>query len=224
VIGRRLLILALALLTAAAVAAGCGDDDDTPENELGVAPEGQVGMSVVGRIDQAGRETTAYGYFTDIKGLPKRNLFSGGEFDRKASAARYTFSATGTIQDRNIINNVIVTDSRGTMDVYLQDSPAAGFKRPGSFARGKRIATYGVRLENIINVTAPNRGTATAGGQLEQQSAESFDAPGAKGKRLGHEGLVTRLALTGSGTRTEPKLPRAFILFAGDLIRTDDDD
>jgi hypothetical protein len=210
-------IAALVPMALMLLASGCGGDDDD-RDEVGVAPEGQAAMTLVGRIDQDGKKTRAYGYLTDIERLSRAQLFAGARFDERPSAARFTFSASGTIRDRSILSNVIATDSEATMHVYLQSEPAGDFRQPQSFARGKRIASYEVRFHNIITVTAPNRGIATATGQLEQRRAERFSPPGGEERRLGHEGLVTRLSLTGSGTRTNPTLPRAFLLVAGEIV------
>jgi hypothetical protein len=116
------------------------------------------------------------------------------------------------------VNNVITTESDGTLNVYLHSGGGADPRNPASFGSGKLVASYTVHPQNIITVIGPNRGIATASGQLVQKQAQSFDVPGAKGKRFGRSGFVSRLSLNGAGTRSQPTLPRASLAIAGNAV------
>lgn len=184
--------------------------------EVGIAPAAHNAYEFVGRIDQDGFNFTGYGYLTYIRGLDNSQLFTN-PITPTEGTAHFTFFATATLTSRAIISNIFVIDSLGPMTFYYQSNPQADFNNPTSFASGTPIATASVRFHNILNVQGPNQGIATNIGEVTQFTATPFTL-GQETYQLGRAGLLHRLSATGQGTRTDPVIPRSFVLFAGNAV------
>lgn len=202
------IILALSLvLTQHAMAQG--------NQVLGAAADGTNALEFVEQIDQNGLDLVGYGYVTHLSGLADSELFSDPDPTKwYAPTARITFSATGKLTDRYTFQNIIATDSVGTLTYYFNEKPQADFKDAKSFATGTPIATFSLRLQNILTVTQPDTGLAMGTGELLQQSTSKFTLNG-KSYNLGYEGLIQRSTSFGSGKRTDPKLPQSQFAIAG---------
>jgi hypothetical protein len=188
--------------------------------EVGVAPGGQNTTEVVGKIDQTGFEFSFYGYLTHINGMSETLLFTSGDaISRTENTARFTFHGTATATSRSVISNVFVIDALGTINYYYQPEAGASFNNPQSFAQGTMIGSHGARIQNILNVVAPNQGLTTGFIELTQNNAVPFTIGGQQ-YQLGRGGLLQRLSYLGTGIRLEPAMPRVVLVVAGNTVAT----
>jgi hypothetical protein len=220
---RRGLMRGAAAAAAAAPLAGlAGHATDSqpaaaqPDNQIAVAEPGATAFEFIGRLDQEGAEFRAYGYVTFVRGLPDALLFTDPA-NRSEATARLTFTASATMTGRTILGNIFVVDAAGELQVHVQASPAGNFERPASFAGPSPVAVIGMRIQNILNVQAPDQGIATGETDSTQQSATPFTLAGMP-YTFGRTGLRSRISFTGQGTRTDANLPRSFILLAGNAV------
>src|SRR3954447_26112939 len=226
-VSRRRMLAGLGGAAAAGIAAGSIQPAEAAEveaakasGEVGVAPLLRSATMLVGRIDQNGGNFVAYGFLTLVAGLSDRELFSSRGDPLSESTAHFTFHATASLVQRSAIDNqVFVLDVVGRLNHYYQASPAANFGDPSSFARGKRIATSELKLQDVLTTIAPNEGIPTLEGPVRQLSAARF-RHGGRQVRFGHRNLRTRLFATGRGTRTNPTKPVVRLSIAGSTVAT----
>jgi hypothetical protein len=188
--------------------------------EVGVARPLRSATRLVGRVDQRGKSFVAYGFLTVVAGLREAELFSSRGNPLSEATAYFTFHATASLVQRSVIDDrVFVVDVVGRMRHYYQASPGSSFDHPSSFARGKKIATSSIKLQDILSTIAPNEGIPTIEGPVRQLSSARF-RHGGRTRRFGHRGLRTRLFATGRATRTDPNAPVARLSIAGSTVVT----
>jgi hypothetical protein len=188
------------------------------EMELGAATEGKNAYEFIAQVDQNALALTGVGYVTHISGLTDDQLFSEKDVQKwSAQTARLTFSVTARLDSRFTLENVINTASTGTLVFYFNEKPPADFKNPKSFSSGTPVATFAIRLQNMLTVTDPDTGLAMGTAELRQQDSTPFTLNG-KAYRFGHEGLLQRMTTFGSGKRTQALLPQAHFVFAGNSL------
>jgi hypothetical protein len=149
---------------------------------------------------QSGNAFAIVGYLTHVAGLNDARLFTDPA-RRDEAHARFTFTANATVTGRSLLQNLFVITASGSTRIYFHATGGASFASPASFARGTRIATYGMRFSDVLNVQAPNRGIATASEELTQVQVAAFRLAGRR-FRLGAVGMHLRLDGTGEGVRT----------------------
>jgi hypothetical protein len=195
-------------------------DAATGTREVG-APSGRLSATrLVGKIDQNGGNFLAYGFLTVVDGLDQAQLFSTVGDPLSESAARFTFQATASLVQREVIDDsVFVVDVVGTLTHYYQASPASSFSDPSSFAQGQQIATSSLRLQDVLSTIATNEGIPTIEGPIRQLTARRFTLGGQR-LRFGHPKLATRLFATGRATRTDPVAPVVKLSIAGSTVVT----
>ncbi len=189
-----------------------------PVTVVGVVPVGQTAQEFVGRVHQEGSTFTQYGYLTHVAGIPDALLFSDPNF-RDESHARITFYSKTTLTSRSVIDTLFALNTAGDTRLYFQTNPNRKPTDAGSFAQGAQIATYTVRVHDILNVQAPNVGIATASESLVQRLVKAFTLRG-KQYRLGRTGLHQRLSATGEGKRSSVSPLVSDIIIAGDVVVT----
>jgi len=183
-----------------------------------VPPAGNIAYEVVGRIDQDGASFASYGYVTYASGLSGDILFSDPLLHSEATA-RITFYTTSTLTARSVISGVFVLNSTALTDFYFHAVPGATFSDPASFKAGTLIAATSGRYQDVLNVQGPNLGIASTSADLAQQSAVPFTYNG-QPYTFGQPGLAEHLWFTGEGTRTDPVIPRSFVVGAGNVTVT----
>jgi hypothetical protein len=183
--------------------------------ERGPAP-GQTAFELLGRVDQQGFDFVVYGYLTFVHGLPYAAIFSNPAQTSEATA-RLTFSGSASAVARTQLRNVIVIDAVGSLTVYANDTPGASFDDPASFTDGTPAARFDLRIQNVLNVIAPNQGLSSLWADLTQTHARSFPVDGAR-HQLGKVGLRGRLEAIGQGTRLEPTTPVVELDLAGSVV------
>src|SRR5439155_17730371 len=99
----------------------------------------------------------------------------------------------------------------------LSGSPASSFDQPSSFARGQRIATSSLKLQDVLSTIATDEGIPTIEGPVKQRSAARF-SHGGRRLRFGHRNLATRLFAAGRATRTDPATPVVRLSIAGSTV------
>jgi hypothetical protein len=190
---------------------------DYGAQEVGVAPTGWNALEFVGRIDQDGGYLTSYGYLTYVRGLSSSAVFTE-PFTTTETTARFTYYATSTLTARAVISNVTELNVAGETTFYFHPYGAqADFGNPASFTSGTPVGSATGRLQNILNVQAPNLGVSTGFGELVRQTAGVFTL-GAQSYQFGRVGLMEREFFTGEGTRTDPIVPRSFIVGGGNTL------
>lgn len=198
------------------LSAGCGGSSRSSTPEQAASSR----IEVVGRFDQAGTEIHGYGFLSHVSGIDDAALFSGGGSLLGAGAsekqALLTFSFQTTLTNRAVHGSIINVGQRGTFDFFLSQRPLADFARPESFAQGEKVASGRLDVQDVLTVTAPNRGLATATGDLLESSARPFTVGGAT-HVLGRAGQTMHVSIGGPGRRTRVFPPASQFDFAGSL-------
>src|SRR5204862_4984015 len=131
-----------------------------------------------------GGDIKGYGFLSHVSGLSDASLFSGGGSLFTASTgatekqALLTFFFHTSLTNRAVHAPIIDVGQHGTIDFYFNQHPVADFADPTSFAKGQKIASGSLDIQDVLNVTSPNRGIATGTGTFVEQSAESFSLGG----------------------------------------------
>lgn len=205
----------LAVAGGAGMAAGVAAPAQAADpSVVSTAATGTVAVEFRGRIEQsgsAGESFVSYGYLTRVAGLKVHDLFRGTP---STSTALFTAYATGHLVTRLLDQSVHALDIVGSLTVHQRTSPGADFASPGSFAIGRRVATYNLRLQDVLAVFAPARGLPTLTGDMHQTRARHLHAPLA-GRTFGADGRRLRMFATGLGTLTDPVTLNALLEIAG---------
>lgn len=186
-------------------------DDD---RRIGVNTRGATAFEFVGKIEQRGLEFSLLGYVTHIARLSSGSLFVGDDpFARSEADARVTLVATASGTARSILENLFVVNASGAAQFFLIDG-GASFDDPASFSTGIEIASASIRMQDVINVQAPQQGIATGVGDLTLETTSPFDLADAS-HVLGGSGERYRLSFTGQGLLRNPETLEATVLVAG---------
>jgi len=181
---------------------------------------GSGNYQFVGRIDQVGTQFTGYGYLYDIDGLPLSEVFSDPA-NPSETTAHFTYYATATLSSRAVLTDAVralfALDSVGEITFYYQATPEANFSDPESFANGTAVTTATVQLQDILTVTAPNRGLANGSGEFKVITAAKFEL-GDETVRFGRPGNSWRVSTFGDAVRTDAIIPESSVLLAGDAF------
>jgi hypothetical protein len=180
-------------------------------------------VGFLGRIAQVGPKLTAVGYVTRARGLRSSALFtrppgrtSNDPRAADSSAARITFFCEATIESLSTVGSVITAIAGGRLRFFYQRGGGARFDDPGSFARGREIATFAAAFQNNLALEGQDRAGVALSGDLTQRRARRFQIQG-RPVRFGHRGLPWSLEATGRGQRTERSTPRSEIFVSGEL-------
>jgi hypothetical protein len=195
--------------------AGTAQADAHMSGHLGVARPGSTAVEFRGRIEQSGdsgQRFAAYGYLTRVVGASEDALFGGTPFNE--SSALLTVTAAGDLEARVLDMSVHSLDIVGSMSVHQRRTGGADFADPGSFAQGRLVARFGLRLQDILAVFAAGSGIPTLTGDMRQTTARSLVGP-LSGKVFGVSGARTRLFATGLGRLTDPVTLNALLEIAG---------
>lgn len=187
---------------------------------LGIPRPGQNALEFIGRIDQTGFSVNAYGYVTNLAGIPSEALFASGTnpFTRDAIAARLTFTVTGAGNSRANYEGIFVNTATGVLTIYYSDTTVgATFDDPASFAQGTPIATYDLNLQTILNVQEPNVGVLYAPIDATQTSATPFTLDGTT-YTLGQGNRAYSMTLFGQGFRASEEPLAAHYNFGGHAV------
>jgi hypothetical protein len=211
---RRVLTGAGAAVAGAAALGAAGVDVAVAADgsRVAVSHVGTVAVEFRARIEQsAGEAFVSYGYLTRVAGLAAKDLFAGTPSD---ATALFTAYATGRLVARTSDQSVHALDIKGTLDVYQRRTAGATFGSPDSFRQGRRVATYDLRLQDVLTVFAPAKGLPTLVGDMRQTSDRKLAEPHSD-QRFGSDGRRLRLDATGIGTLTNPVALDALLEIAG---------
>jgi hypothetical protein len=191
------------------------------EQEVAAGRNGQTLMDFIGRVSQNGANFTFIGYLTRVRGLDEAALFAGGDASaRSEQTARFTIKAETTSTSRSVVDNLFAVDSKGTLNVFLNQTPGADFDDPGSFSTGELIASFEITVQNVISVIAPAQGVSTTWGVLEQTKAEHFRLNGKRFK-FGKNNQRERIFGTGQGTLLDAGVPVSVVFISGNTVGLD---
>ena len=213
---RILLVIGIAafglLVLLAAASADAPSSQASTVNEIGLGD-----YQFVGRADQDGAQFISYGYVYGVQEVPSSDLFSDPLHPSEATAY-LTYYATATLTARAVITDamrsIFALNTAGQMTYYHQATPSASFDDPQSFAQGTAVTTATVRLQDILTVTAPNRGRAVGNGVATVVAAQDFTL-GGQTVRFGRVHQSHEISTHGDAIRTEPTIPQASVLLAG---------
>ena len=212
---RRVLTGAGAAVAGAATIAGTTAPDTACAADAartGLSHPGTVAVEFRGRIEQSqGEAFVSYGYLTRVTGLGRAALFTGTPSE---ATALFTAYATGHLAARTSDQVVHALDIVGSLEVRQRQSPGATFADPASFRAGRRVATYALRLQDVLTVFAPAKGLPTLVGDMRQTGSRQLAAP-LGGRRFGERGTRLRMDATGMGTLTDPVSVDALLEIAG---------
>jgi hypothetical protein len=211
---RQLLTASLAAASAGlagAPAASAGDERS--RRAIGIAPEGSTAVDFRAHLNQTGptgEHFIAFGYLTRVEGASDSELFSTHEQDE--TTALLTAFASGDLSRRIHDGSVHSIDIEGSLTIYQRPVPGASWGDPTSFQFGDKVATFQVRLQDVLTVFAPGKGLPTLNGDMEQTSANQL---GSRGPKFGHVGARARLLATGLGTLVDPVALNSNLEMAG---------
>lgn len=211
---RRILTGAGAAVAGAAAlgTAGVGVAEAVDTSRVAVSHVGTSAVEFRARIQQsAGESFLSFGYLTKVAGLALSDLFAGTPSD---TTALFTAYATGHLVARTSDQSVHALDIAGTLEVRQRKTPGASFGSPGSFRTGRLVATYRLRLQDVLTVFAPAKGLPTLAGDMRQTASRGLAAP-LSGRTFGADGRRLRMAATGIGTLTNPVALDAELEIAG---------
>jgi hypothetical protein len=202
----------------AAVAAGVGaavtSAADAAVARVAVGPDDATVAEFRGRIAQtggSGQDFEATGFLTKLRGATHDDLFDGAP---AVGTALFTLHATGKLHNRVLDMSVHALDINGTLTVYQRHAPGAHFGAPGSFQRGRAVATFSLVLQDVLTVFAPATGIPTLTGDMGQTSSATLRA-GLAGKSFGALHQRLRMFATGLGMLTDPVTLNANLEIAG---------
>jgi hypothetical protein len=198
-----------AALTAGGVVLQSSSAASTSTGRSRAESTGTTAFGLVCRIDQDAENFIAYGFLTEVAGIPDEVLF-GDEVDRSEATAPLTIAGDATLERRSVRGNVFVLDVVGSLAIHLLDTPGADFADPSSFSDGKVVARYSAAFHDVLTVIAPDTGIPTLSGELEQTAATNFTL-GGKRYRIGSKGTRLVLEGTGLGVRTDAEAPRSHV-------------
>ena len=208
----------------AAVAAGLGaagtSAADAATTRVAVGPDDATVTEFRGRIAQtgsSGQDFEATGFLTKLRGATHADLFDG--HPPAVGTALFTVFATGRLRNRVLDMSVHALDIAGTLTVYQRHAPGAHFGAPGSFQRGRAVATFSLVLQDVLTVFAPASGIPTLTGDMRQTAGAALHA-GLAGKHFGAKGQRLRMFATGLGALTDPKTLNADLEIAGNWTAT----
>ena len=184
--------------------------------EVGVPPNGENALELIGKIDQNGPAFNGYGYLTYISGIPDDQMFSDPTNHSEATA-HFTFSSTATLSARSVLETLFVLNATGSTTLYYNETPGGDFTDATTFASGTPIAVSSERWQNIISVQAPDTAIDTGISQFTETSATPFTLNGVD-YQLGHENLLLRFTYAGEAMRTDKVLPKSTIVIAGNAV------
>lgn len=189
--------------------------------EIAIPSVGQTAYEFVAQIDQSGFDLIIYGYLTHVNGISSDALFVAGTdpAERGEAAAHLTMHATGSIYSRSILQPIFNTNADLTLTIYYNETPATSFEDAASFAAGTPIATYTVRLQNILNVQSPDVGIANSNGESVQTDSTAFTINGQE-VRFGRVGMMSRMNAFGQGFRQSVEPLAVRLITAGNSIVT----
>jgi hypothetical protein len=191
-------------------------------DQVAAGPAGTTVFEMVCRITQNGENFDGLGYLTAIAGLNSKTLFSDPNA-RDERHALFVAAAHGKLVGRSVDGAVHALDIDGDLAVYFRRA-GASWTDPTSFARGNRIATYSLNLQDVLTVIIqatgilPATGLPTLNGQSQQ-----LDAASIRGRRFGRKGQSLRFIATGLGTRSDTgpiDMAQATLTLAGSMIAT----
>jgi hypothetical protein len=199
----------------------------------GLATTGRNAVELIGRINQEGRNLTAFGYLTEVNGLKQSQLFTvprGTNFKDPNSIspkfARLTFFSQSTINQLSKAGRAITAHAGGNVNVHFLSAGGADFANPNSFAAGQQVASFEAAFQDNLSLEGgPGGGGGTANGRagvflvgdLKQTSSDRFESEGKK-YNFGIKRLKIRLTAYGRGELLEENIPRSRIFIAGNLV------
>ena len=186
---------------------------------LAAPPSGQAAFEFVSQIDQSNFDLVISGYLTHVNGVSSDALFVEGTnpAERNEAVAYFTFQATGSIYSRSVLESIFNTNAQMTLTIYYHETPAATFADTTTFAAGTPVATYSIRLQNILNVQSPDVGIALSAGDGIQTESVPFQLNGQE-TQFGQVDMTLRFNAFGQGFRQsiEPLVVR--LLTAGNAV------
>jgi N-acyl-L-homoserine lactone synthetase len=195
---------------------------------VGAGPTDRTTIGLIAQIDQVGRELTALGRLTRVRGLPIAALTTGppgvSSSDPAAadlSAARFTVVARCTIASLSVLGSSITAIAAGRISVHFLPQGGARADDPASFSPGRAIATFEGTFQNDLALDSPDNASTSLLAGLSQRSARAFTLSGRR-HRLGRAGLAWTLRASGRGRRLEPTAPRSQLFMSGDMTVGDD--
>ena len=158
---------------------------------------------------------TGHGYLTAVAGLDPAALFAGNGV-RDEAHALFLVTANGELDTRSVEGAVHTLDIHG--DLAIGHSTPAG-SAPSDGSSGGTVATYDLRIQDILTVIMAPTGLPTLNGVATQLSAARVN-----GRPFGRPGMTSRFFATGLGTRSDGNLTlekaQATLTVAGSMIAT----
>jgi hypothetical protein len=196
-LARLSVILLLLPLLAGLAARGAVAQDDAA-TPIGLPDPGETAWEVVGRSDRSDQVIALVGFFSAIAGAEDDLLFTGPD-ERTEGAARFTFVAELAPGDTAGVGDVRAESVTGTLTVYFASEPGADFADPDSFAAGTPVATFDLRMQDVLSDQSADSTFVDSAGDLIQTGGEPFEHDGSA-FAFGRPNAHLLLTLSGVGT------------------------
>lgn len=219
-ISRRRIIGGVGVAVAGGLAAGVAGAAPVSAATLagGQVASGKPGDTVfefICTIDQKAADFTGHGYLTAVAGLDPDTLFVG-HGPRDQAHALFIVTANGKLDTRSVEGAVHTLDIHG--ELAIGRSTATG-SAPSGGSSATTVASYDLRIQDILTVIMAPTGIPTLNGVATQLSAARVN-----GRPFGRPGMTSRFFATGLGTRSDgnPTLDKAeaTLTVAGSMIAT----
>jgi len=222
-VSRRRVISGAGLALATGLAAGTGAAivgaplaGASDGQAIATGQPGTTALEFVCRIAQEGTDFSGLGYLTQVAGVDPDTLFTDPG-QRDVTHALVVATATGTLVARSVDGAVHALDIVGDLDIFLRRSGGASFADRRTFTTSQQLASYALKLQDVLTVIAPQTGLPVLNG-----TAEQVDVGTIGGRRFGRNGQDLRFAANGTGSRTDTKPDlsnvSAQLTIAGSLI------
>lgn len=186
--------------------------------EVGVAPVGQIGLELLGQLEQNATTFTTYGYLTHIGGLEPSALFTTDvPIARTEADAHFTFWGSAALSGRSVLGPLIVVDADGEMTFFYHEQGGATYDNGKSFKSGTPVAVMSLHIQTILNQQDTKNGHITGTGNLGQTQSTPFTLDG-KLYQFGHAGLTGLLSTSGQAKKLDPPTPKRSLSQGGGYV------
>jgi hypothetical protein len=187
---------------AATYGVALSQESSLPPFQIAAPFPNETAFEMVGRSEHLESAFTSYGYLFSIAGMDQSMIFSEPG-STGAASARFTYFARLNGPEESPSGSVPVMNADGTLTIYFSENGGSNLDSAETFYRGSPIATFEVRLQEVLQVGQQESGVIVGDGTLRQVIETPFSLDGDQ-YRFGHAGLEERFLYTGTTMEQVP--------------------
>jgi hypothetical protein len=156
----------------------------------------ETAFRIVGRNEHLESTIESYGFLFRVAGADQ-SMISSDPGSSSASAARFTYFAQLSRANESTNTGVSVTNADGTLTIYFSEDGGSDLDVAETFYQGDPVATFNIRLQEVLTVDQQDSGVVIGEGTLTQirDGVFSYDA---EDYRFGRTDLEARFLYTGT--------------------------